>query len=87
MIVDNPGQPKRIVMRLWAEEGAGRPVGVRISGLLERTVEFVGHRMQLEVPIDLPTGSVELQVEALHRPYISAPLPLHLFTVGVELIP
>jgi len=87
LIVENPGQPKRIMMRLWAEEGPGLPVGVRISGLLERTVEFVGHRMQLEVPIDLPTGSVELQVEALHRPYISAPLPLHLFTVGVELIP
>jgi hypothetical protein len=33
------------------------------------------------------TGNVELQVEALHRPYIPAPLPLHLFTLGVELIP
>jgi hypothetical protein len=74
-------------MRLWAEEGPGRPVGVRISGPIERTVEFIDHRMQLEVAIDVPTGNVELQVEALHRPYIPAPLPLHLFTLGVELIP
>lgn len=87
LIVENPGQPKRILMRLWAEEGPGRPVGVRISGPIERTVEFVDHRMQLEIAIDVPTGNIELQVEALHRPYIPAPLPLHLFTLGVELIP
>lgn len=87
IFIENPGEVRRVVMRLWAEEGVGRPGGLRMAGPVESTMEFVDHRLQLEMPIEVPTGGVELRVQAQQRPILPAPLPLHLFALKVELIP
>lgn len=87
LLVDNAGPPRRVTVKIAAEEGYGHPGGVRVTGLAEASLAFGGHRLSAELPADVPTGTSLLELKPFNALRFQAPLPLNRFAAWVELVP